>query len=244
MRSAMLDMIGTAGSVAAKWPPRNVRFRPIADMRVSSGAGLPTMRRLRNSRTGEADMRGFLISATFAMVAVAPVDAQVPEIETRIAAQRQALNRLSFLDGVWRGSAWTMTAKGRHQLVQTERIGSFLNGSVKVIEGRGYEPNGAVSFNALGVISYNPDTRAYAIQSWAMGRSGSFPLKVTENGYVWETPAGPGAIIRYTATIDGKRFKEVGERIASGGAPMKILEMNLERVGKTTWPAADAVPMR
>lgn len=174
----------------------------------------------------------------------APAVAQAPDVGARIAAQREAMSRLSFLDGTWRGSAWALTPQGRHEIVQTERIGSFLDGSVKVIEGRGYEANGSVSFNALGVISYNPASRSFSIQSWAMGQSGSFPMQVSENGYVWETPAGPGAVIRYTATVRGNQFHEVGERISGNAAPLRIFEMYLRRIGRTTWPAANPVPMR
>ena len=162
----------------------------------------------------------------------------------RIVAQREALAPLQRLDGVWRGTAWTLTPRGRHAIVQTERIGPFLDGSVRVIEGRGYDADGSVSFNALGVISYNPDTSSYSLQSWALGRSGTFPFRVTSDGYMWEVPAGPGAIIRYTATIRDGHLREIGERIVGSGTPMQVFEMNLDRVGDTTWPSGDAVPMR
>ena len=62
---------------------------------------------------------------------------------TLIAAQREAMAPLAFMDGVWRGPAWTILPSGqKHTVTQTERIGPFLDGSVKVIEGRGYEPDG------------------------------------------------------------------------------------------------------
>ena len=64
--------------------------------------------------------------------------------------------QLAFMDGVWRGPAWTLLPSGeKHSITQTERIGSFLDGSVKVIEGKGYEADGKVSFNAFGTISYS-----------------------------------------------------------------------------------------
>jgi hypothetical protein len=189
-------------------------------------------------------MRFATLVAITALGFSSPVVAQAPDVGARIAAQREGMKKLSFLDGVWRGPATAMTPTGPHNIVQTERIGSFLDGSVKVIEGRGYEPNGTVSFNALGVISFNPITKAYSIQSWAMGQTGTFPLRVTPDGYVWETPAGPGALIRYTAKITGKDFHEVGERIVGGAPPIKMFEMKLRRVGSTSWPAGDPVPMR
>ena len=72
------------------------------------------------------------------ILAAAPAAAQFPDPAPRLAAQREAMARLSFIDGVWRGPAWSLTQTGREELVQVERIGPFLDGSVRVIEGRGY----------------------------------------------------------------------------------------------------------
>ena len=36
----------------------------------------------------------------------------VARVEENMAAQRQALLRLSYMDGVWRGTAWTMLPSG------------------------------------------------------------------------------------------------------------------------------------
>jgi len=149
------------------------------------------------------------------------------------------------MNGVWRGPAWTLQPGGvRIAITQTERAGPFLDGAVKVVEGRGYREDGSVGFNALGVISYDPARQAYSMKSWAMGRTGDFPLVVTADGYQWETPAGPGAIIRYTATIKGDSFREVGDRLVPGQAPQRIFEMDLKRVGDTDWPAAGPVAPR
>jgi hypothetical protein len=167
-----------------------------------------------------------------------------PDSAALIAAQREAMAPLAMMDGVWRGSAWTLTRDGRHDVVHTERIGPFLGGSVKLVEGRAYNADGSVGFNAFGIISFDPGSRAYTLHSYAMGRKGDFPLEVRPDGYVWQVPAGPGAIVRYTATIGGGAWREVGERIADGGAPMKIFEMNLKRVGDTGWPDGDPVPMK
>src|SRR5438477_12928110 len=97
-----------------------------------------------------------------------------------IAAQREAMLPLAFMDGVWRGPAWTILPSGeKHTVTQTERIGPFLDGSVKVIEGRGYDPDGKVTFNAFGTISYNPVTRVYTLHAYAQGQVGDFVLTPT-----------------------------------------------------------------
>lgn len=162
----------------------------------------------------------------------------------RIAAQREAIARLAFMDGVWRGPAWALTPQGRREMVQAERIGPMLDGSIRVMEGRGYAADGSIAFNAFGVVSFDPDRRAYSLTTWALGYSITVPLTITDSGYVWEAPAGPGAITRYTATIRGNSWHEIGERIAGGAPPVRTVELTLRRIGDSAWPAGDPVPMR
>ncbi len=175
----------------------------------------------------------------------APAFAQGPPAPaTLIAAQKAALAQLAFMDGVWRGSAWTILPTGvKHTITHTERIGPFLDGSIKVIEGRGYEPDGRVSFNAFGTISYDPGSKAFTFHAHGQGRVGDFLLSVKPDGYTWEIPAG-SATIRYTATIKDGAWLEVGDRIELAKDPVRFFEMNLKRVGDTTWPAGGAVPMK
>lgn len=164
-----------------------------------------------------------------------------PDPAALIAAQREAMAPLAFMDGVWRGPAWTILPSGeKHNVTQTERIGPFLDGSVKVIEGRGYNADGTVGFNAFGTISYNPATKVYTLHSYAQGNVGDFVITRTTDGYTWEIPAGP-MTIRYTAVIKDGAWKEVGDRIMPGKDPVRFFEMNLKRVGDTNWPAAGAI---
>ena len=190
-------------------------------------------------------MRIMLAVATGLVALAAPAAAQNPyDPAVRIAAQREAMARLSFMDGIWRGPAWAITPEGRQELVQTERVGAFLDGSIRMVEGRGYRPDGSVGFNALGIIAYDPQSRSYSMTSHAMGYSATFPLEVTATGFAWQRPAGPGATIRYSATIENGTFHEIGERISGNAPPMRVFEMILQRVGDTDWPAGDPVPMR
>lgn len=159
-----------------------------------------------------------------------------------LAAQREAMAPLAYMDAVWRGPAWTILPSGqKHSVTQTERIGPFLDGSVKVIEGRGYEPDGRVGFNAFGTISYNPATKAYTLHSYAMGNVGDFVLTRTADGYTWDIPAGP-MTIHYTAVVKDGTWHEVGDQIAPGKEPVRFFEMTLKRIGDTDWPSAGAIP--
>ena len=167
-----------------------------------------------------------------------------PDPAATMAAQREAMARLKAMDGVWRGPAWTMLPSGeKHHITQTERIGPMLDGTIKVIEGRGYEPDGRPSFGAFGTVYYDVGAAAYVFNAIAQGQAGRFAFQATPDGYAWEIPAGP-ATIRYTAVIKDGTLREVGDRIVPGQPPVRFFEMELKRVGDTDWPAAAPVPPR
>jgi hypothetical protein len=149
--------------------------------------------------------------------------------------------RLAYMDGVWRGPAWTIQPSGeKHSVTQTERIGPFLDGSVKVIEGRGYDADGKVTFNAFGTVSFDAAKKVYTLHSHAQGRVGDFVLTPTSDGFTWDIPAGP-MTIHYTAVVKDGTWREVGDRVVPGKEPVRFFEMNLKRVGDTNWPAAGAI---
>lgn len=163
-----------------------------------------------------------------------------PDPGALISAQQKAMGRFDMMDGVWRGPATIMGPSGERQaLTQTERVGPFLDGALKVIEGRGYADDGSVAFNALGIISYDPGTKTYTMRSYTQGRAGDFAITPTESGFQWEIPAGPMKI-RYTAEISDGTWKEMGERIPPGGEAVQFFEMTLTRVGDSDWPSAGA----
>lgn len=186
---------------------------------------------------------GIALASAALLCSGAPSAAQ-PSAAPIIAAQKEAMAPLAKMDGIWRGTAWTLTRDGRHDVTHTERVGPFLGGSIKVVEGRAYQADGSIGFNAFGIISVDPATKAYTLHSYAGGHKGDFPLAVTADGYVWEISAGLGVKIRYTAKIGNGTWREIGERIAGEAPPMRIFEMNLKRVGDTSWPDGDPVPMR
>jgi hypothetical protein len=164
-----------------------------------------------------------------------------PDPQVLIAAQREGMAPLAYMNGVWRGSATVTLPSGEvRNVTQTERIGPFLDGSVKVIEGRGYEPDGRMGFNAFGIISYDPGTKKYTMRSYAQGYQGDFVITPTADGYTWDIPAGP-MTIRYTAVVKDGKWREVGDRIMTGRPPVRFFEMNLVRVGDSDWPSAGAI---
>ena len=176
-----------------------------------------------------------------ALGAAAPAAAQYDPQATQ-QAQREAMLPLQFMDGVWRGPAWTLLPNGeKRHLVQTERIGPFLQGTIRVIEGRGYLDDGRVGFNALGIVSYDAAKKTYSMRSYALGHAGDFAFRPSADGYAWEVPAGPKATIKYVATVRDGTLHEVGDRILPGKDPVRFFEMTLRRVGDSDWPTAGAI---
>ncbi|MDB5671487.1 MAG: hypothetical protein JWO25_2446, partial [Alphaproteobacteria bacterium] len=96
-----------------------------------------------------------------------------PDPAALIQSERDAMRPLSWMDGRWEGPGWAQTPQGRHEILQTERIGPMLSGSIKVVEGKSFETSGQpAAFNAFGVISFDPAGSNYTLHSYAQGRTG------------------------------------------------------------------------
>ncbi|HEY1071911.1 DUF1579 domain-containing protein [Brevundimonas sp.] len=188
-------------------------------------------------------MKPFVRLALVAALLIAPVSAQaqMPASPNGTEAQRAAIGRLDFMDGEWRGEAIVHGPTGTMTLTQTERVGSMLGGSIKVIEGRGYAADGTTQFNAMALVSWDARAGRYGFRSYAQGYSGDYVFEATDDGFRWEMPAGPNAKMQYVAVVRDGTWHEVGTYVAEGQPPRQMVEMRLTRVGDTTWPAGGAV---
>lgn len=179
-------------------------------------------------------MRDLMKPAIAIVALAAPAHAQQADPAT-IAAQRAAIAKLDAMNGLWRGEAVTRSPQGELRLVQTERVGNALDGTIKVVEGTGYNADGSVAFQAFAVISFDVPSGRYLMRSWAQGFTGEFEVKPTARGFTWERTAGP-ATIRYEATLADGRWVETGDYVAPGRPSFRFVEMNLARIGDTAWP--------
>lgn len=160
----------------------------------------------------------------------------------RDAVTPSADHPLAFMFGEWVGpAAGVGPDRQPYKITQTERVGPMLDGDVVVVEGAGFGSDGSRPFNALAVISRTAQGEGWEIRSYAQGRAGTFPFEITDTGYVWSIPAGPGAKVRYTATISDDRWDQVGAFVSANGPPVKIFEMSLKRRGPSAWPGDGAV---
>ncbi len=154
-------------------------------------------------------------------------------------ANREAMKKLDYLAGKWKGEAKiTLGPGGAKTLTQTEDVQFRLNGTVLLVEGvgRGKLPDKdeeGVLFNALGVMSFDAETKKYRIKAYrAEGQSTDAELTPTEKGFVWgfKEPKR-GVEMKYTMTLTPKgEWSEVGEYTLDGKTWTKFIEMTLTRV--------------
>ena len=165
-----------------------------------------------------------------ALLTAVPTAAQMPDEAAMIAEQQEAMAALSWMDGTWEGTVTTQTPGGEITLTQTERIETMANGTVRLIEGRGFNAEGELEFNAIGLIVYDPETDQYAMTASARGRATQAWLRPTESGFEWGFENGP-AKISYSATYEDGVWSEEGFFEFGDMPKTKFLEMRLERTG-------------
>lgn len=189
-------------------------------------------------------IRSLLLSVSLILAARAAHAQMPPDPAPVLKAQREAMQKLARMDGEWRGRAvMKLPGGGERTLIQTERVGLALDGTLRVVEGRGHDSEGRTPFHAFAVISYDTGRSRFLMRSHAQGNSGEFEITPTDSGFVWTIPAGP-MTIRYTATIRDGRWREVGVREMPGREPVPFIEMDLTRIGDSDWPDAGAVGPR
>lgn len=181
------------------------------------------------------------MTVTKAMKRAASIALIMLNLPLLAAAETPSPHPLAFMFGEWVGPASGYTQDGQFSITQTERVGPILDGNVVMIEGRGYTDANETAFNALAVISKTAPDGSWEIRSYAQGRAGTFPIEVTETGYTWSVPAGPGAQMIYTAAFDGGTWSQTGTYTPEEGMPRQTFQMMLTRVGETDWPMGDPV---
>jgi hypothetical protein len=186
-----------------------------------------------------------IAAALTALAAIcAPASAQPAQDEARpaaaqrrhgpdLAAQRAAMDRISGMVGDWRGVA-NVAFPAPTTVYQSERIEREMNGLLLVIRGNGYaseDRSGAPIFSAFGVISYDDARQIYEFRVYNDGRAATAEARFLDDGSLqWVMNFAP-TIIRYTITLDGDSWREVGEMSRDNGATWtQTIEMNLARV--------------
>jgi hypothetical protein len=184
--------------------------------------------------------RTLLVSFLTASLSAPSVVAQTG-LDTVLVPHQAAMRALARLDGVWRGTGWTLLASGKKTaFTQTIRVGPMGEGALKLLEGRSYGDSGQLVANNVEIFSYNPTSKTYNLRLYAQGNSADVPITPHADGFTLEYPDGT-ATIRFTIAVTQDLWTETAERHAPGKEPVRFLELTLQRVGDTDWPRAGNV---
>ena len=156
----------------------------------------------------------------------------------RFIAQQEAMKELAFLDGDWRGASKVLRKDGWAQMVQTGRVGAMQDGTVRMIEAKGYEADGRLSFDVLRIISYEPETQTYSMRSYQSGSVREHVLLLTGAGVAWESESGGNGSVRYEASVKNGAWTETATRVPARGEPETYVEVRMKRLRSSGWPQA------
>jgi hypothetical protein len=154
------------------------------------------------------------------------------------AGQRDAMKKLDFLIGHWKGEGWMEFAPGRRRTFKgTESVQRKLDGLLTTMDGEhrgrvGDKGEEVVVHSAFAVISYDDKANRYRFHAFTgQGSSVDAEAKVSDGRLVWEMKIPQVGEMRYTIKLDDKgRWFEIGEVSQDGKAWRKFFEMTLERV--------------
>jgi hypothetical protein len=173
-------------------------------------------------------LRCFLVFAAMLSSSLAqPTPA--PNVED----QRAAMKQLSFLKGQWSGQARMQRGKGEPlELAQTENAQYKLDGLVLIIEGTGRTmSDGKAALQALAIISYDDEAKAYRMRAYNDGRYLETQVKLAESGkgLTWGFTIGQIKTSSILAINDKGEWTEAGEITIGAQPPRKFLELTVRR---------------
>ena len=149
-------------------------------------------------------------------------------------AQREAMKKLTFLEGNWSGEANMMIrGQGNQKINQTENVQFQLGGTILVIEGMGKSADESKTVHhAYAVISYDEKSEKYRFQSWLEnGLSGDYEAYFDEAGnFVWIMENMNGGTVHYTISIDEKgQWAETGKWSNGENQAFEFFSMTLKK---------------
>lgn len=145
-------------------------------------------------------------------------------------AQREAMQKLAFLEGQWSGPVTIVRGPGEPlHLTQTENIHFNLGGLVLLIEGKSTAAGGTAQFEALATVAYDSGTNGYRIRAYHDGNYLDTELTVLPDGFSWGYTSGP-AKIQNTMRLTAKGEWQETTTVAIGSNPARAsVDMLLTR---------------
>lgn len=171
-----------------------------------------------------------IFALLFLLACSAPLMAQTPPPTVQL----DAMKKLDYMAGQWKGSGWIEQGGKRTTFNGSETVQSKLGGLALLVEGKfntqiaGKE---VTIHETLGVLSFDERAKTYRFRTYlATGMSGDQEAMLVEGGWQWGIQF-PGGSIRYTIKVNEKdEWFEIGEISQDGKTWRKFFEMTLQRV--------------
>ena len=147
-------------------------------------------------------------------------------------AQRKAMKKLDFLVGKWTGEARISRGSGETtDLVQTEEASYKLDGLILVIEGTGRTKSGTPVLQALGVISYDDESKTYHMRAFNDGRFLETDVKLLDEdqGMSWGFTLGEVKTKSVMRINQNGEWTELHEITIGSDPPKKLMEVTVRR---------------
>src|SRR5262245_23594227 len=143
------------------------------------------------------------------------------------------MKKLGFLIGKWSGQARAYGAPGGPvELVQTEEVQDKLDGLLLMIEGVGRtKTDGKVALQALGMISYDDENRAYRMRAYNDGRWLETDVKLAGDGQglTWGFTLGDIKTNSVMRINEKGEWTEITEFTIGTQPPRKMMEIVVQR---------------
>jgi hypothetical protein len=143
------------------------------------------------------------------------------------------MKKLSFLVGEWVGEARVLRGPSEPtELVQTEEARYKLDGLILTIEGVGrMKSDGKPSLQALGVISYDDETKTYHMRAFNDGRFLETEIELLEEGkgMTWSFALGEIRTKSVMRNNDKDEWIELHEITIGSQPPKKLMEIVVHR---------------
>jgi hypothetical protein len=167
------------------------------------------------------------------LLAFPALAAAQPAMPSPSPARLDAMRKIAFLEGAWKGEGWFQMGPQKMTFRSSELVTSKFDGLVLVVEGRhtsGPAGSERVVHDALGVLTA-ADDGSYSFSTWlANGRGGIHQGEWKDGAFVWGMENAMQGKVRYTIRRDAQgRWYETGESSRDGSTWTQFFEMTLSK---------------
>ena len=145
-----------------------------------------------------------------------------------------AINKILFLTGEWKGSGWIQMGPQKNSFNQTENIKAKVNGTVIQIDGLGIDDKNPdkIVHQAFAIISYDLENKKFLMKAFR-GDGGQIDAEaklIDDHTFEWGFSSAMTGQVKYTISVVNNKWTETGEMSRDSGKTwFKYFEMVLDK---------------